>query len=174
MPYKRISALIFGMMVMLLLSACALPDSLLPASGNPVEVTFEITIQPEVFSPEAEITVYIWNGEQLKRSEQTSNCTVSYDVETGEETTDCPEGVVFQEAKPEQFSFPASQVGEKITVTSRSLRMGEKYMLQVGGLGSDNCNQTSAGVEGTVRSKTIKVDNLQWMSTLMACPEEAN
>lgn len=163
-----------AVILLLLSAACALPPSLLPPSGNPTEVTFEITIQPEVFSPKADISISIWNEEQMKLAEQTSDCTVSYDAETGEETTDCPSGIVPVEVNPEVFSFPASQVGEKITITSRSLRMAEKYRLQIGGLASDNCNRTGAAVEGTVKSKTIKVDHLMWMSTMMACPDEGN
>jgi len=169
---NRLAILAGAILVVILLGACSLPSLITEKPAESGDVTFIIHLSPDVFSPEAVVSVYLYNEEQIAASEQTSECTISHDVQTGKDTIDCPEGVVYDEnaVKPEEFQFAASQITDEIRITSSSVHKGEAYRLSIGGLGSDNCNQTGATVDGTVDSNTIEIDNLMWMSTMMACP----
>lgn len=159
-----------GLSSVLVVSACSAPlfRSSPPATAK--NVTFVIPIQVENFSKGAVLRISLWNAEQMEAAEQNGNCMVVYDARTGTETVQCPEGVEYQEAVPEELIIPVGDIDTSITVTSKSIRVGEPYRIQISGLSSDDCNSTSASVDGTADSETVTLENLAWMSTLMACP----
>jgi hypothetical protein len=148
----------------LLVSACV-ATSTQPAAG----VTFSAPVPVEEFSPKATLQVLVWNAEQLAALNQQTDCVIAHDVQTGSESIHCPPGVVYQKITPEEFVFPVLAIDKNIQVTSRTVKIGEKYQIRLGGLSSDDCNSTSAVAEGTATSSTIKLGSLVWATTAMAC-----
>jgi hypothetical protein len=147
-----------------LIGACAAPATQ-PTSG----VTFTIPIQVEVFSPKGTLQVLVWNAEQMAAQDQQGECVIAHDMQSGTDTVLCPEGVQYQEITPEKFDFPIQAINQSIQVTSRTVKVGEKYRLALRGLSSDDCNSASATVEETASSSTITLGNLNWAITEMAC-----
>jgi len=157
-----------GTLVILLLfvvaSACAAPLAQ-PATG----VTFSVPVPVAAFSPKGTLQVFVWNAEQLAALDRQGECVISVDVQTQVETVHCPEGVQYQQITPEKFDFPIQAIDQSIQLTSHAVKVGEKYRIALRGLSSDDCNSTSAQVEGTATISTITVGDLDWMTTLMAC-----
>jgi hypothetical protein len=141
-----------------------------PVSRSVEFVTFNVPIDKGTFSPEASLRVRIWNAETLKVAESNANCAVSYNQETKTEEVHCTEGVNYREVSPEEFEFLVQDIGEEIEIKSATVKVGEKYRLQISGLASDDCNTASATVEEKARSAQILIDDLMWATTLMACP----
>jgi hypothetical protein len=151
-------------LLLALVSACDVPGSQ-PASS----VTFIVPIQTEMFSPRGTLQVLVWDAEQMAAADNQAGCVIAHDVQTGTDTTICPEGVQYREITPEKFDFPVQTIDQQIQVTSHSVKVGEKYRVALQGLNSDNCNSTSAMTEGTATSSTITLGQLDWMTTAMAC-----
>ena len=141
-----------------------------PFSRSVEFVTFSVPIDKGTFSPEASLRVRIWNAETLKVAESNANCAVSYNQETKTEEVHCPEGVNYREVTPEEFEFLVQDIGAEIEIKSATVTVGEKYRLQISGLASDDCNTASAAVQERARSAYVVLENLQWATTLMACP----
>ncbi len=140
-----------------------------PFSRSVEFVTFNVSINKEAFSPEANLRVRIWNTETLKVAESNANCAVSYNQETKTEEVHCPEGVNYREVSPEEFEFLVQDMGAEIEIKSATVTVGEMYRLQISGLASDDCNTASATVEEKARSANILIGDLMWATTLMAC-----
>jgi hypothetical protein len=151
-------------MLCVLAGACVAPAAQ-PAAG----VTFIVPVPIETFSSEAALQVSVWNSAQLTALDRQAECVVSHDVQTGVESTHCPEGVQYQQITPEEFIFPIQAVDKSIQLTSQAVRIGEKYQIVLRGLSSDDCNSTSAAAEGTATTSTITLGELGWMTTEMAC-----
>ena len=147
-----------------LASSCSAPTSQ-PAST----VTFSIPIPVEAFSPKAALQVSVWNAAQLAALDRQAECVISHDVQTGVESTHCPEGVTYQEITPEEFVFPIQAIKQSVQLTSQTVKIGEQYQILLRGLSSDDCNSTSATAEGTATTSTITLGELGWMTTEMAC-----
>ncbi len=141
-----------------------------PFSRSVEFVTFNVSINKDAFSPEANLRVRIWNTETLKVAESNANCAVSYNQETKTEEVHCPEGVNYREVSPEEFEFLVQDIGAEIEIKSVTVTVREMYRLQISGLASDDCNTASASVEERAKSAHIVLDNLLWATTLMACP----
>ena len=141
-----------------------------PFSRSVEFVTFNVSINKEAFSPEANLRVRIWNAATLKVAESNANCAVSYNQGTKTEEVHCPEGVNYREVTPEEFEFLVQDIGAEIEIKSATVTVGETYRLQISGLASDDCNTASATVEEKARSAHILIDDLMWATTLMACP----
>lgn len=133
-------------------------------------VTFHIPIPAGSFSPQATVRVTVWNSEQLRLSQASADCAISHDAQTGKDVVSCPSGVVYQEAHPEEFSFPSSIAATTLVVPTTGLHVGEEYAVLITGLSQDNCNNASARVEGRARAAVITLEDLSWMTTMMACP----
>ena len=169
MRTKWLQSLAGLFLLTLLLSACSFP--LARSSPSTADyVTFVIPIQAGNFSQDATLRVSLWTAEQMEAAQENGGCVAYYDAQTGIEEIQCPDGVEYVEVTPEEFVIPIGDVGDSVSVTSKSIRVGERYRAQVSGLSSDDCNQTSASVNGTAHSETITLDKLEWASTLMACP----
>ena len=147
-----------------LVSACA-ATSTQPTAG----VTYIVPMPVEAFSPKAALQVSVWNAAQLAALDRQAECVISHDVQTGVESTHCPEGVQYQKITPEEFVFPIQTVSKSIQLTSRAVKIGEKYQIVLRGLSSDDCNSTSATAEGTATTSTITLGELGWMTTERAC-----
>ena len=141
-----------------------------PFSRSDEFVTFNVSINKEAFSPEANLRVRIWNAATLKVAESNANCAVSYNQETKTEEVHCPEGVNYREVTPEEFELVMQDIVAEIEIRSATVTVGEKYRLQISGLASDDCNTASATVEEKARSAHILIEDLMWATTLMACP----
>ncbi len=141
-----------------------------PFSRSVEFVTFSVPIDKGTFSPEASLRVRIWDAEQWEIAESTANCAVSFNQETQTEEVHCPDGVVYQQASPEEFEFLMQDIGAEIEIKSATVTVGEKYRLQISGLASDDCNTASATVEERAKSAHVILENLLWATTLMACP----
>ena len=141
-----------------------------PFSRSDEFVTFNVSINKEAFSPEANLRVRIWNAATLKVAESNANCAVSYNQETKTEEVHCPEGVNYREVTPEEFEFLVQDLRAEIEIKSATVTVGETYRLQISGLASDDCNTASATVEERATSAHIVLENLLWATTLMACP----
>ena len=148
----------------LLASACAASPTQ-PATG----VTFIVPVPVEVFSPKAALQVSVWDAQQLRTLDQQAECVISQDAQTGAESIHCPEGVKYQKITPEEFVFPTQAISKSIKLTSQTVKAGEKFQIVVRGLSSDDCNSTSGTAEGTATSSTITLEDLDWMTTEMAC-----
>jgi len=150
-----------------LTSGCDLTPAGIDSTGS---VTFTVPVDAALFSNEATLRFALWNADQLEIMKRTADCSITYNLETQTEEIHCPEGVEYEEATPDEFTFPVQEIGEIIEVESNNIRIGEKYRLMISGLSSDNCNTTSASVEGIAQHAEITIEDLMWMTTLMACP----
>ena len=133
-------------------------------------ITFTVPVAADMFSDEATLRFALWNADQLETMKRTADCSISYDLETQTEEIHCPEGVEYEAVTPAEFTFPVQEIDEFIEVESDNIRIGEKHRLMISGLSSDNCNTTSASVEGIAQHAEIVIEDLVWMTTLMACP----
>ena len=147
-----------------LASACAAPTTQ-SASG----VTFNLPVPVEMFSSRGTLQVLVWNADQLAALDRQGECVIAHDVQSGTDTTLCPEGVQYQEITPEKFAFPIQAITHSIQLSSQTVKIGEKYRIAVRGLSSDDCNSTSAAAEGTASTSTITLGELDWTTTEMAC-----
>ena len=150
-----------------LLSGCDLTSSDIDSTGS---VTFTVLVDVDMFSDEATLRLTLWNTDQLEILKRTADCSISYNLETQTEEIHCPEGVEYEAVIPDEFTFPVQEIDEFIEVESDNIRIGEKYRLLISGLSSDNCNTTSASVEVIAQQADITIEDLVWMTTLMACP----
>jgi hypothetical protein len=163
-PFHWLKRAISVLLLFVFASACS------ATTGQPAaNVTFVIPVPVESFSPKATLQVSVWNAQQVTMLDRQANCVVSYDPQTETEAVHCPEGVQYQKLTPEEFSFPVQAVTDSIQLTSQTVKTGEKYRIGLRGLSSDECNSTSAQVEGTATASTTTLSDLNWMTTLMAC-----
>ncbi|NIS79803.1 MAG: hypothetical protein GTO14_06265 [Anaerolineales bacterium] len=150
-----------------LLPSCAGRFTEIPPIGS---VTFNIPIHAEDFSESASLRIVIWDADQLKILARTAGCAISFDLESQTEEVHCPEGVEYEEVTPEEYTFPLEGIGESIEIESSVISVGERYRLRISGLSNDDCNTTSATVEGVAQTASITFEELMWGTTLMACP----
>ena len=149
---------------------CALASACVATSTQPATgVTFIVPVAVDTFSRQAVLQVSIWNAQQLKTLDQQAECVISHDEQTGVESIHCPAGVPYLKITPEEFVFPIQAISESVQITSQTVKTGEKYQIVLRGLSSDECNSTSGTAEGTATSSTITLENLDWMTTEMAC-----
>lgn len=154
------------LMSLTLVSSCSSP-AVTVNSGKPV--TFNVQIDKKVLSNKRDLEARIYNDEQMKILEKTANCTVSFDPVTQKETINCLPGVEYKKPEPEIFTFKVDEIKESITMKSNTVKVGQKYLLTMSGLSSDNCNTASARVEKTTASEQENIKDLQWAQTEMAC-----
>ena len=128
------------------------------------DIAFEIDIPVASFSSPLLIT--IWSEQKMNARDRNSKCTMSYDVASKKETINCPQGSLFEAVLPEKFSFPSQ---EKLSFTSKELKVGEKFEIMVSGRSSDKCNTTSAIMQDVLKSNKVVIKKLQWASTELAC-----
>ena len=137
------------------------------ASNTPV--TFSVAVDPNAFSDKRQINVTIWDAEQLALADASAGCSVSHDAATGKDTTTCPPGVTYKPATPETIATTKEELAKGLTVTSKSVTVGERYRVSVSGMASDDCNTASATAEGTASAAAVKLSGLQVAQTEMAC-----
>tara|TARA_Y100000031_G_C8219751_1_gene385260 strand:- start:328 stop:807 length:480 start_codon:yes stop_codon:yes gene_type:complete len=142
------------------------PNYSSPLSDSAETVSFIVPIDVRLFSKTTDIRVSLYNSEEVKIMNLTAECLVSYDIKTQTESITCPKGIKYQEVKPEEFTFPIKGI---IEIKSKVVRIGEKYRLLISGLSSDDCNSASTQITATANSKIVKLKNLSWMTTEMAC-----
>ena len=167
MKKKRFITFVFVFILFSLISGCDLTATDIDSNGS---ITFTVPIDVDMFSDEATLRLIIWNADQLEIINRTAGCSISFDLETQTEEIHCPEGVEYEEVIPEEFTFPVQEISEIITVESDNITIGERYRLLISGLSSDNCNTTSASVESIALHAEIIIEDLMWMTTMMACP----
>ncbi len=93
------------MVLCALVGACVAPAAQ-PATG----VTFSVPVPVEALSLQAALQVSVWNASTVNRMDRQAECVVSHDVQTGVESTHCPEGVQYQQITPEEFVFPIQTI----------------------------------------------------------------
>jgi len=167
MKKLRCKTLVIILFLFSLLSGCDLTAADIDSTGS---ISFTVPIDADMFSDEATLRLTLWNVDQLEIMKRTADCSISYNLETQTEVIHCPEGVEYEAVTPDEFTFPVQEIDEFIEVESDNIRIGEKYRLMISGLSSDNCNTTSASVEGIAQHAEIVIEDLMWMTTLMACP----
>jgi hypothetical protein len=161
----------------LLLAACSrgtLPvapngGGLAPGVSSGKPVTFTVNVDAKAFSDKRQITVTVWDSEQLAIADATSGCSVGYDARTGKETTTCPPGVTYRKPTPEETMVSRDDLAKGLTITSRTVTTGERYRVSVGGMAADDCNSAGGSQEGVAGSETLKVAITEIASTAMAC-----
>ena len=162
--------LVFPLLVIIslaILSAC----SVLPPGGDASEgITFRVPIDASIFAEGISLKFRLWHADQLEIMEKTANCAVSYNAESGVEEIHCPDGVVYQKVTPEEFIIPLVDIHEFAVIESSQVSVDEEYRLQISGLSSDNCNNASVSIEAVARRQDITIEDLDWMTTEMACP----
>jgi hypothetical protein len=114
-------------------------------AGSQQAVTFNITVDPSAFSNKKQLTVAIYDAEQLGR-EQSGTAT------------------------PEETFVFREELARGLVVPSRTVTVGERYRVVVSGMAADDCNRASASVEGVASVDAISLSNLTVVSTKMACP----
>lgn len=167
MKKQRFMTFVIILILFSLPSGCDLTSSDIDSTGI---ITFTVPIDVDMFSDEATLRFTLCNADQLEIMKRTAKCSITYDLETQTEEIHCPEGIMYEEIIPDEFTFPVQEIGEIIEVESDNIRIGEKYRLMISGLSSDNCNTTSASVESIAQHAEIVIEDLMWMTTLMACP----
>jgi hypothetical protein len=169
-PFNR-PAVLAAVGAMLVASGCG---SVLNTQGSPQggaggqAVTFSITAPAAAFSDRQPITVSVWDAEQLAIAEASAGCSVGMSA-GGQETISCPPGVTYRRANPETFTFTRAELAAGLTVASRTVTVGERYRVAVGGKAADDCNSAGASVEGVASAATTKLADLDVAQTLMAC-----
>jgi|GEM_PF-5539818 len=167
MKKQRLITFVIILFLFSFLSGCDLMSSDIDPTGF---VTFTVLVDVDLFSDEATLRLTLWNADQLEIMKRTANCSIAYNLETQTEEIHCPEGVEYEAVTPEEFTFPIQEIGEIVEIESDHIRIGEKYRLLISGLSSDNCNTSSASVESIAQHAEIIIEDLMWMTTLMACP----
>ena len=165
---SRARSFLFVLVLLVLSTACNVV-SLDIASDT--DVSFTISIDTSVFSAERLVRFVFWSAEQLEIAQQNANCAISYDAETETEEVHCPEGVVYEPVMPKEYTFALDEIGDHVELTPGNIHVHERYRLQISGLSSDNCNTTSASVEEIAKNAEVAIEDLMWMTTMMACPE---
>lgn len=160
-----------------LLAACnrdALPVAPNPGTGGTTgqagkPVTFTVTAAANAFSDKKQITLAVWDSEQLRLAEQSAGCTVSFDTTTGKETTSCPPGVTPVKPTPEETIVSRADLEKGVTIVSRTVTTGERYRVTVGGMAADDCNSAGGSSEGTAQAEALKLAIVDIAQTMMAC-----
>ena len=137
--------------------------------SSDTSVTFHIKIDKSALSSKRDIEARLYNDEQMKINEKTSNCSVSYDAVTKKESYKCADGVEYQKSAPEVFKFKFDEIKDDITIKSTSVKAGQRFLLNLSGLSSDNCNSASSSITKSSASIQENIEGLQWASTMMAC-----
>ncbi len=145
----------------------AAPRSSGPTAAN---VKLQVEIPSRYFLRNQDVTVTVWNPEQMKVRESIGVCSVSVDG-SGKETTTCPPGVVFVKPAPETFKVAYSELDGNVVLDLKSLALGERYEVSVSGSASDGCNYTAAQAQGLAQPK-IELRDLPYATTEMACMED--
>ena len=166
--FRRVMALAAFTVV---LAAC----SQSPFGGGPPQpVTFTVTARADAFSDREPVVIRVYDADQLAIAEQTANCNISKDVATGEEKVSCPPGVTYRPTTPEETSVPREQLAQGVVIASKTVVVGERYRVTLGGKAADNCNSAGAMTEGVAGGPTIAVKDLAIAQTLIGCPEPAS
>jgi hypothetical protein len=124
--------------------ACLPPGSLPPGSGMAAKVTFNIALDATRFSDKRQITVKIYDADQLA-------------LEASGKAT------------PEETMVSQADLARGLTLSSTTVTVGEKYRIDISGLAADDCNEASAGAEGTAASSTVSHAGLLVAQTKKAC-----
>ncbi len=132
-------------------------------------VKFRIGIARALFSEEAVVSVQLWDKHQLAIRERMRDCVATYDAETKTQTVQCPRGIAYEQARPEEFQIHAKELPDIILLESRVIKPGEPYRIQIAGQSEDGCNMTSAADEGIAEGQIVEVFDLVWETTLMGC-----
>lgn len=136
-------------------------------AGKPV--TFTVTAAANAFSDKKQITIAVWDSEQLRLADQSAGCTTSFDATTGKETTTCPPGVTPVKPTPEETMVSRADLERGVTIVSRTVTTGERYRVTVGGMAADDCNSAGGSSEGTAQAEALKVAITDIAQTMMAC-----
>lgn len=141
--------------------------------GGPVTtnqtVTFNVQLDANAFSNKRQISVRLYDAAQLAIAEETAQCNVSYDAATGQEKTSCPPGVTYRPTTPEEWTVSRDQLAAGLTLDSKTVTVGERYRLSIGGMAPDDCNTASASQEGVAGGASIRLSNMPVAQTEMAC-----
>jgi heat shock protein HslJ len=113
--------------------------------GSQQPVNFTITVDASAFSNKKQLTVAIYDAEQLGR-EQSGTAT------------------------PEETFVFREELARGLVVPSRTVTVGERYRVVVSGMAADDCNRASASAEGVASGDAISLSDLTVVSTKMACP----
>ncbi len=145
-----------------------LPLVCLAADGEPV--TFIIQVDPDIFDPDTQFQIKIFNLDQLKKAQDTAGCSVSFDVQTGHEKMTCPSGGNPDLPEPEEFLSAVYDLNIPLVIPSRTLEVGQQYRLVISGRYRDKCNTAQASMEGIAETGRIELSEFEWAVTQMACP----
>ncbi|MFP5501922.1 MAG: hypothetical protein ACLGIN_05485 [Candidatus Sericytochromatia bacterium] len=159
------------------LSACQQPILVDPTDGATIKssgaaagpVTFEVQLDTAAFSEREPIRVSLWDEAQLAISERTADCGVSYDVSSGQEKVTCPPGVAYEKATPEEWTFTRAELASGLTVTSKTVMVGERFRLSVRGKAKDDCNTAAGSVEGLTSGARVAIKDMSLGVTEMGC-----
>jgi hypothetical protein len=162
----RIKTILFVLVLFGITSGCTLIPS---NTTSDVAVSFTIAIDSSVFSAGRPVRFVFWSEAQLEIAQRNANCSISYNAETDTEEVHCPEGVVYEPVTPNEFTFEPGEISDRVELTPGNIYVGDHYRLQISGLNSDNCNTTSASVEKIAKSAQVVIEDLMWMTTMMAC-----
>lgn len=148
-------------------SATPLAHDGAPSKSGSGSVKLEIEVPPGMFLKGQAVTVTVWSEKERAKLERSAGCAVSMDA-SGKESTMCPPGVTFEKAHPETFTIAYEKLGSKVVLDLKSIAVGERYDIAVGGAAADGCNHTGGGARG-VAGPTIELHDLDFTSTLLAC-----
>lgn len=140
-------------------------DSALHAGGGGVKV--EIDVPRGLFRQGKDVIVNVWNEKQMGLLERNAGCVASMDA-SGTEKIICPPGVTYEKPTPETFTLAYDALASKVVLDLKSVGVGERYDIGIGGTAADGCNHTAAGVRG-VATPTIELKDVSFHSTLLAC-----
>lgn len=158
--------------LVLLLAGCG--DSSVAGSDaqktSPVgPVQFVVVAEGGLFAPGSELQASLWSAEQLDSLRQNARCAVSANPSTGAEDVRCPEGVEYREVVPEAFAAPVHEGLVHLEFQSERVEVGEEFRILLSGRSSDGCNTTTATQVSRAESQTIRLDDLEWETTMRGC-----
>lgn len=134
------------------------------ASGG---VKVEITVPRGMFRQGKDVNVSVWNEKQMALLERNAGCVASMDA-SGVEKILCPTGVTYEKPTPESFTLTYDELASKVVLDLKSVAVGERYDIGIGGTAADGCNHTAAGVRG-VATPMIELKDVSFSSTMLAC-----
>jgi|688.fasta_scaffold163928_3 hypothetical protein len=141
-------------------------------AGESNAVSFRIQLKGLQFAPNGKLEVEVLNANQLQALQRQAGCRIIFDLSSNDKRINCPSGITYQEVIPEKFTFNVRDLGQSVSVSSRTVRVGEAYAINLIGDSPDNCNTLRAKHSSTALSANIDLTDLPWWQTSIFCAQK--
>ena len=166
-PSRRLG---FALVAGVCATPCACSGGESPAGAPPeAAVRFVAPVDARLLAEGSALRVEVWDAEQLALLDRNARCASVYDPATGKSEIRCPDGISYQAVTPEQFDLPVLEITGSVSLTSATVRVGERFRILLSGKSRDGCNRTSAEHSAVAEGAEVHLDGLAWTTTARAC-----